>query len=132
MDAKNNLPATLPELDRPLEALAKLPATPLPQSDDLIKQIAMDIGKQVVAHIEQAYPAMFEAVSENAKLSVRNATYNAIMAAGEAFSQGLSERRLAENDKHRRTMRKLRKINDEAGTKPADETLRELQETMRG
>jgi hypothetical protein len=79
-------------------------------SEDLIKRIAMDIGKQVVDHIEHAYPTMFEAVSENAKLSIRNSAYNAIMAAGEAFSQGLSEQMLAEHEHHRRTMRRLRKF----------------------
>jgi hypothetical protein len=101
-------------------------------ADDLIKRIAMDIGKQVVAYIEHAYPAMFEAVaSDSAKLSVRNATYNAIIAAGEAFGEGLSEQRLAEHAKQRRVLRKLRKAAAEAGTKPAEETLREIAEAIR-
>ena len=91
-------------------------------ADDLIKRIAMDVGKEVVAHIEHAYPQMFLAASESAKLSVRNATYNAIMAAGEAFSQGLSEQRLAEHTKHRKVMRKLRKgvIPEESGPSYSD------------
>lgn len=123
---------TNPELDRALATIAKLPVPPTAEkpADDLIHRIAMDIGKQVVEHIEHAYPAMFEAVSENAKLSVRNATYNAIIAAGDAFSEGLSEQRMAAHAKHRKTMRKLRKAANEAGTKPPEE-LREIADAVR-
>lgn len=125
---KNELTKTNPALDVALKTIEALPVPSLTRkpADDLIHRIAMDIGKEVVAHIEHAYPQMFEAVSDSAKLSVRNATYNSIIAHGEAFGQGLSEERIAAHEKHRRVMRKLRKAASEAGTKPAEETLREI------
>ena len=48
---------------------------------DLVKQIAMDIGKEVVAYIEVMYPQAITATSNTFKLSVRNCIYNEIMAA---------------------------------------------------
>lgn len=36
---------------------------PVPISRDLIKQIAMDIGKEVASHIEVMYPKAVEATS---------------------------------------------------------------------
>ncbi|HYD30171.1 MAG TPA: hypothetical protein VEB64_04860, partial [Azospirillaceae bacterium] len=58
------------------------PAKPAADADrELIKAIAMDIGKAVVHHIETMYPSMFDAVAGAAKLSVRNCVYNEIMAA---------------------------------------------------
>lgn len=47
----------------------------------LISEVALDIGKEVVAHIEMMYPAMFKAVASSAKLSIRNCVHNQIMAA---------------------------------------------------
>lgn len=43
-----------------------------PDPKDLFKQVAMDIGKEVVHHIETMYPAAIEAVPSTFKLSVRN------------------------------------------------------------
>lgn len=75
-----------------------------------MRQIAMDVGKQVVDHIEHAYPAMCEAVAWNsARLSIRNCTHNSIMEAVKAANNGIIEQMLARHDEHRRTMRKLRK-----------------------
>ena len=85
---------------------------PIGFSDDLIRRIAMDIGKQVVDHIEHAYPAMFTVVAEkSAKLSIRNTTYNAIMAHMEAADQGRSETTIKRHEEHRREMRRLRKMS---------------------
>lgn len=79
-------------------------------TEELVRQIAMDVGKQVVAHIEHAYPAMLRSVAEDsAKLSIRNATHNAIMEAVSAANKGEVELMLDRHDKHRRVMRKLRK-----------------------
>lgn len=50
-------------------------------TQDLIKQIALDIGKEVSAHIERMYPDAVTAASSTFLLSVRNCTYNEIMAA---------------------------------------------------
>lgn len=83
---------------------------PVEFSEALIRQIAMDVGKDVVAHIEHAYPQMLQAVSaKSASLSIRNTAYNAIMAAVRAADQGQVEVMLERNSKHRRTMRRLRK-----------------------
>lgn len=86
---------------------------PAPLSRDVIKEIAMDIGKEVAAHIETMYPEAVEATSKNMLLSVRNCTYNEIMAALEtidedAIRQRLEERRLFRR-KHRAIYRNIRK-----------------------
>lgn len=52
-----------------------------PDPKELFKEVAMDIGKQVVHHIETMYPAAIEATSSTFKLSVRNCVYNEIMLA---------------------------------------------------
>jgi hypothetical protein len=57
----------------------KLPAGPW--SRELVKEIAMDIGKEVVAHIEVMYPAAIAATPGTFKTSVQNTVYNQIMAA---------------------------------------------------
>lgn len=90
---------------------ADLPAR-IEFTDALVRQIAMDAGKQVVDHIEHAYPAMCGAVAwKSARLSIRNCTHNAIMEAVEAANRGEIEQMLVRHDEHRRTMRKLRRAN---------------------
>ena len=98
------MPANLP-------AKVVLPATvPPKRKDEQMHRLAMDIGKEVVAYIEHAYPEMFKAVAhKSAALSIRNATYNAIIAAGEAFQKGEVDQQIKRHEEHRRTMRKLRK-----------------------
>lgn len=79
-------------------------------TDAIVRQIAMDVGKQVVDHIEHAYPAMCDAVAWNsARTSIRNCTHNAIMEAVKAANQGQIEPMLERHDEHRRAMRALRK-----------------------
>lgn len=79
-------------------------------SESLVRQIAMDVGKQVVAHIEYAYPEMLRSVAaKSASLSIRNTAYNAIMEAIKAADIGEVETMLERHDTHRRTMRKFRK-----------------------
>lgn len=79
-------------------------------SDDIIRQIAMDVGKQVVDHIEHAYARMCDAVAwDSARMSIRNCTHNAIMEAVKAANKGEIEAMLERHDQHRREMRKLRK-----------------------
>lgn len=90
----------------------KLPV-PVEFTDALVRQIAMDVGKQVVDHIEHAYPAMCEAVAWNsARLSIRNCTHNAVMEAVKAANRGEVELMLKRHDEHRRSMRKMRKAGD--------------------
>lgn len=89
--------------------MANVPAT-VDFSEALVRQIAMDVGKQVVDHIEGMYPQMLANVSKaSASLSIRNTAYNAIMEAVKAANNGEVELMLARHDAHRRTMRKLRK-----------------------
>lgn len=47
---------------------------------DLVKEIAMDIGKQIVSYVEVMYPEAITATSSTFKLSLRNSIYNEIMA----------------------------------------------------
>jgi hypothetical protein len=91
--------------------MAQLPKLVPSFTDDVLHRIAMDIGKQVVDHIESAHPEMLRAVISptSTKRSIRNSTYNAIMAAVRAADRGQHEQSMARNDKHRRTMRKIRK-----------------------
>lgn len=54
----------------------------------LVKAVALDIGKQIVAYIEVMYPEAITATSSTFKLSVRNSIYNEIMAAIQVRSYG--------------------------------------------
>ncbi|MTJ93886.1 MAG: hypothetical protein F8N36_13660 [Desulfovibrio sp.] len=85
---------------------AQVPAVPgsepAPFSPDLVKEIAMDIGKAVAAHIEMMYPAAVEATSKSMLLSVRNCVFNEIMAALNTTDEDEIRRRLAERKLHRR------------------------------
>lgn len=76
-----------------------------PWSKELVREIAMDIGKTVVHHIEIMYPNAVEACPSTFKLSVRNCTYNQIMAAIEVSDEGQIIARLRERKKHRRDTR---------------------------
>lgn len=73
-----------------------------PWSKELIKAIAMDIGKDTVAYIEVMYPKAIEATSSTFKLSVRNHIYNQIMAAIEVTDEGKVNARLRDRKKFRR------------------------------
>jgi hypothetical protein len=105
--------------------IVKLPPTPeqsipdTPWSRDLIKSIAMDIGKEVVAYIEVQYPEAVKATSSTFKLSVRNCIYNQIMAAIEVNDAGQIAARLADRKKRRRKWTAdWRKIRKERFTSP--------------
>lgn len=94
-----------------LPALPKREVEPL--SRDVIKEIAMDIGKEVAAHIETMYPKAVEATSSTFLLSVRNCTYNEIMAALETIDEAAIRERLEARKqfrrKHRAAYRRIRK-----------------------
>jgi hypothetical protein len=84
-----------------------------PWSRELIKAIAMDVGKQVAAHIEVMYPDAVKATSSTFLLSVRNSVYNEIMAAIEVNAAGEISARLKGRTAWRRqwkaAYRKMRK-----------------------
>ena len=69
---------------------------------ELIKEIAMDIGKEVVAYIEVMYPNAIKASSSTFKLAVRNSIYNQIMAALDVTDEGQIRARLNRRKKFRR------------------------------
>lgn len=68
----------------------------------LVKQIAMDIGKETVAYIRVMYPQAIEATSSTFPLSVRNHIYNEIMAAIEVNEEGQIVARLNQRKAFRR------------------------------
>jgi hypothetical protein len=68
----------------------------------LVKEMAMDIGKEIVAYIEVMYPEAIKATSSTFKLSVRNSIYNEIMAAIEVTDEGAIVARLKDRKKFRR------------------------------
>ena len=84
-----------------------------PWTEELIRAIAMDIGKELVAYIEVMYPEAIKATSSTFKLSVRNNIYNQIMAAVKVNDAGQIDARLQERKRHRRewvgAYRKIRK-----------------------
>lgn len=72
-------------------------------SRELVKEIAMDVGKSVCAHIEVMYQPAVQAASSTFLLSVRNSIHNEIMAALDGPSDETAIRaRLAERKKWRR------------------------------
>lgn len=77
----------------------------------LISEMAMDIGKEVVAHIETSYPAMFEAVAGTAKLSIRNCIHNEIMAALKVNNVDAIRSWLERRRQFRRKIRKMARDN---------------------
>lgn len=89
-------------------------ASPGSWDRELVKAIAMDIGKEVVAYIEVQYPEAIEAASSTFKLSVRNCIYNQIMAAIEVNDAGQIAARLDTRKKFRRqwtaAWRKIRRV----------------------
>jgi len=71
----------------------------------LVKEIAMEIGKEVASHIELMYPKAVEATSKNMLLSLRNSIFNDIMAAVDALEVGNGEAWLAQRQAARRAIR---------------------------
>ena len=82
------------------EKLPALPPKPIPT--DVIKEIAMDIGKAAAAHIETMYPDAVLATSPNMLVSVRNTVYNEIMAALDLTDEGEIRARLEKRKVFRR------------------------------
>ena len=88
-----------------------LPSQPIPP--DLVKQIAMDIGKAVAHHIQRMYPRAVDATSKTMLLSVRNCTYNEIIAALDTTDADAILARLAERKLHRRQMNAMARAGKE-------------------
>lgn len=81
-------------------------ATPDDPARALVKGIAMDIGKEVVAYVEYMYPQAISATSSTFKLSLRNTVYNEIIAALEITDEKEILARLERRKKERRQLKK--------------------------
>lgn len=79
------------------------PEQPIPR--DLLKDLALDVGKEVAAYIERMYPKAVEAASSTFLLSVRNCVHNEIVATMGLYSVGEIEQRLAQRKRDRRQLR---------------------------
>lgn len=87
----------------------------LPDDPDrsLVKGIAMDIGKEVVAYVERMYPQAVEHTSSTFRLSLRNCIHNEIMGALESTDRDEILARLARRKKERRELKAVwAKIRD--------------------
>ena len=82
----------------------------VPLTRDLIKEIAMDIGKEVVAYVERMYPKAIESTASTFKLSLRNCIHNEIMAAIEVNDEGKIIERLEYRKKSRRWLKRMSKV----------------------
>lgn len=89
----------------PTANLPALPPRPIPP--DLVKEMAMDIGKEVAAYIERMYPKAVKATSSTFLLSVRNSIYNEIIAAIGTSDADEIAARLADRKVARRRLRAL-------------------------
>ena len=80
----------------------------------LISEVAMDIGKEMVAHLEVMYPDVFKVMNSGCRLSIRNHIHNDIMGALECqheddYRQWMERRRVFRR-KWLKTYRDMRKI----------------------
>jgi hypothetical protein len=93
-----------------------------PWDRELVKAIAMDIGKDMVAYIEVMYPKAIEATSSTFKLSVRNHIHNQVMAAIELRDEADVRAWLAGRKKRRREwVGMYRKMRKDDAAAPLDE-----------
>ena len=76
-------------------------------STALIKAIAMDIGKEVVAYVERMYPQAVSATPSTFRLALRNSIYNQIIDAMKVTDETEVKARLEDRRKHRRGLKKL-------------------------
>jgi len=84
-----------------------------PISRDLIKAMAMAVGKNAVAYVEVMYPEAIKATSSTFKLSLRNHINNDIMHVATLHTEADIRKWLAENEAHHKRWlamwRKIRK-----------------------
>lgn len=78
---------------------------------ELVKAIAKQIGKDLVAYIEVMYPEAIKATASTFKTSMRNHVYNDIMAIAELHDEVVIRERLEFREKHRKEwLKQWRKI----------------------
>lgn len=88
-------------------------------SRELIKAIAMQIGKDIVAYVEVMYPEAIKATSSTFTLSLRNSIHNKIVSIADLHDEAAIRKRLADNETHRKqwvgAYRKMRRKKCEHG-----------------
>lgn len=111
---------------------------PQPIAPDIVKQIAMDIGKDVAHYIEMQYPHAVSSTASTFLLAVRNHTYNQIIAALQVTDEAAILARLEANKQHRRRIKAMRKAGKELARereanppKTPEEALARLHEARR-
>lgn len=107
-----------------------------PLEQNVIKAIAMDIGKDTVDYIERMYPKAVMAASSTFKLSLRNHIYNEIMAAIKLNDEGKILARLEWRKRFRRHLKKYKKTHNMEGLaslkKEGDNLIQEALEGKNG
>lgn len=73
----------------------------------ILKAVAMDIGKEIVAYVERMYPQAISATSSTFRMALRNSIYNEIVAAIKVTDPDAIKARLADRAKHRRELRRM-------------------------
>lgn len=73
-----------------------------PLAPDLIKRMAMEIGKETVAYVEYMYPEAIKATSSTFRLSLRNTIYNEIMSMMAMGDEAAIEERMDRQKSQRR------------------------------
>lgn len=102
-----------------------LPATTTPDRE-LVKEIAMDIGKEAVSHLRVMYPEAFAVLGRSGQTSLRNCIRNEIMAAlGTVDAEGIRKRL----EDRRRTRRNLHKAWDDIQREEAGRGVRPTEAT---
>lgn len=105
------------------EREAKLPMVPqtlpaqrpaLDIDRELIKQIAMDIGVEMVDYIRRQFPAAMNANPDTFRVSICNGIYNEIMAAVDAGDADAIKARLSRREAQRKEIRRLQAIGRKA------------------
>lgn len=69
---------------------------------ELVKAIAMDIGKSAVSKIRTMYPDVYAAMNSGCRLTLRNHIYNEIMGALDTTDADQIEARLKQRAKDRK------------------------------
>jgi len=73
----------------------------------LVRSIAMDIAKEVVAYVERQYPQAVSATSSTFRLSLRNCIYSEIIAALNVTDEAEILARLSRRRKERRRLKAM-------------------------
>lgn len=100
-----------------------------PDDKDVFKAVAMDIGKDVATYIEIMYPEAVEACSSTFLLSLRNHTYNSIVAVTEANPLNPNETIQERLERHRKGRREWKALWKKIRTEDLTDAVQKIKET---